>query len=713
MSYVRANVKVVIDNPHCDGLVKKYGIGVNWEATDYATTLTSGKITPDIGTNYGWYLEPDFEYLGDSRSIGPRGTIQRTDMNLSDWIQTGDWRLGEKSGLFDVRLLHCYTASPARITAKDVLGPNVDISIWRGGKPNGSNVLPVVGIDFLDEAGNRYTALIPAKGQGGQWWNELTGLDSNSELDHPVLLARAPGQKAVVLSAASAQKSLDWSLVGQVGGIYQIIHVRYEVGMLIVSFGGHDTSRDSTLMFSGSWIDEERKHHSFSIYTFDSVWCLGHQIMVGVWPVQYKSEAVLKPRTRIFIPDACNFNSTVPVVIKDEPPGTSIEVQIDNNENDKSTAPIATFNSTGSFRPTLVRICQVFPTVWEAGTSNPRSTGNRHIVSASGEINKDWKGSTCKLTFVSTIGTPVYPIPVGSKMIVDVGATGGTYWRQFTGYASSPEFSKPERVLAARVTTECVDLIDARLRRKSAGWLPVFDGWPLAEAWTTVLDLFTVPSALIDTSQIPAGLSLPYTVGAEPQFKFKPDAEAVSVLDTIANAMGLEWGVGVDGRIFLRRPLTYSGTPDIDLEDHPVEDAKIITNIRSVFSFSEFRNFLEVIAGSGENAVAKTYIDVSSYSDPESPTFIGDFLPRYIMTQNGNDIDRIAAKLWREAKSWHVTVEFTLHDLPQIIPGHYIRGHWYNIGLPNNVILRVIGKSWEIDLATGRYTQRITAVKEA
>jgi len=183
------------------------------------------------------------------------------------------------------------------------------------------------------------------------------------------------------------------------------------------------------------------------------------------------------------------------------------------------------------------------------------------------------------------------------------------------------------------------------------------------------------------------------------------------VLDTLAQAAGLEWGQKTDGKIFLRNPVTHtSGAYDYTLDDDTTSTDDVVDAVRGSLTYGEFCNLLTVVSGEGAAAKAKVLRDLDSIMTPGALRFIGDLWQRFRFVPDGTDLDTIASNLWEDLGRWCYLVEWTMQDHPEIMPDHFVRLQVSGIGAVTNSIVRVLSKpNWSVDATTGRYSQTLVA----
>lgn len=713
MTYVRAAVKAVFDNPHADGLLQQIGFGMDWEAGDAGNRL--GGRTADLSGTYGWELGTAFEYIKGLGAMAPIGKFTPADMALTDWdILKGSWKLSASSANLQHKWLHYYDGRAGRYAA-DAWGqvrtktdrwPNLHFDVWRMGSAPGETDRAMFAVHFRG-AGADYALCFPGAGPDDSYWTALTGAAAG-HLMHPVLLGRA-------------DEDAYWTILDQIdgsslpnfralGGAAALQSVRVEAGERVLTVGL--AGEKDPWHFAGEWQSGgSGARHEFVIVAGKvEVRVLGHTAMFAMHPITYAASGTLKPGWWLFRSDVAPASPSYSYSVADTPTGTSLTVT--EETAGYASRPNAAFATTDTTRRALLYCVHEYrASTFVAGTSDPHDTtsdNTRRLVAVSGSIGEGWRGSRCNLAVVSKPGDTIATVDANSKITVSVtGDAGAHWWTQFAGRVAPPALSRPERVLASRYELAAEDLIGASLAHKHIGWSCSFEGWPIAEAFVAALNLGGIPSALTTTTGVTG--TYPKGSGAARKLAFRPDTSLPQVLDTLAQAAGLEWGQKTDGTIFLRNPIVHTaGAYDYTLDDDTTSTDDVVDAVRGTMNFGEFCNVLTVIAGEGAAAKAKVLRDLGSVLTPGATRFIGDLWQRFQFVPDGTDLNTIAGNLWDDLGRWCYVVEWTMQDHPEIMPDHFVRLQVSGLGVATNAIVRVLSKpSWSVDVASGRFSQTL------
>ena len=715
MAYVRAGVKAVFDNPHADGLLTQLGVGLDWEAGDAGNRL--GGRTADLSGTYGWELGTAFEYIKGIGALAPIGRTTPADMALTDWeVLKGTWKLSASSANLQHQWLHYYDGRPNRYAA-DAWGqvrtktdrwPNLQFDVWRMGSAPGETDRAMFAVHFRG-AGADYALCFPGTGADDSYWTGMTG-GSAGQLMHPALLGRA-------------DEDATWTIIDQItggslpnfrllGGAAALQSIRVEAGERVLTVGL--SGEGDPWHFAGEWRSAVGgATHEFTVVAGKiEVRVLGHTAMFSMLPITYAASGTLKPSWWFLRSDTTPATPSYSYSVADVPTDTTLSVA--EETAGYASRPVVTFGTSDTTKRALLYCVHEYrAATFAAGTSDPYDTTgdtSRRIVAASGSIGEGWRGSQCRLTMVSKPGVTNATVDANSKIAVSVtGDLGATWTTQFAGRVTPPALARPERVLASRYELAAEDLIGASLARKHLGWSCSFEGWPIAEAFAAALNLGGIPAALVTTT----GVTGSYPVGSSMARKlnFRPDTALPQVLDTLAQAAGLEWGQKTDGKIFLRNPVTHtSGAYDYTLDDDTTSTDDVVDAVRGSLTYGEFCNLLTVVSGEGAAAKAKVLRDLDSIMTPGALRFIGDLWQRFRFVPDGTDLDTIASNLWEDLGRWCYLVEWTMQDHPEIMPDHFVRLQVSGIGAVTNSIVRVLSKpNWSVDATTGRYSQTLVA----
>jgi len=350
------------------------------------------------------------------------------------------------------------------------------------------------------------------------------------------------------------------------------------------------------------------------------------------------------------------------------------------------------------------------------------------LLECSGQVGENWRGSSVTATLQNLPGNDLNFAKSNSKVIVNVQATGAPV-TLFTGYVTPPEQEmRPGARLGATSSAKTVaklsaqDIIEARLAKKQMMFHCSYEGWTEGAAFAHILNRAGVPSALISIDAACVNVLNRDSTTTSPdgkqrgkrKFRFSPDCEVISALDSIAKANGRRWGVNAAGVVFLAPKLahvTWGADPQTDPTHHTLDYDSLVAedlvdSFRSTLTVSDFRNFLLVMVGEGNDAAAKVITDTASMWTDTATNFVGDIWSRFVAFPDGSDLDAIAVALWDEIATWHHYVEWGMKDRPQIMPDHEVRMQVPTNLVADNAVFRVLSKSWQCQ-RDGRYSQTL------
>ena len=787
MAYARVVSQLVVDGPAADGYIDtldtgRLGIGRDWDAKEVREHGNWGN-TPDVWGQYGWEYNGIVEYLSTLQGIAPLGTFTRADMALGSgagqWtVQNGLWRESSAAGYLRQNWLHFYDGRPGRLAADaegrvvsvDSMQPNLALFLWRLAPAYDETEPAWVALNFTNPAGSQqYGFIFPALAEAGASWVEGSGA-SNPWFTQPIFYGW-PNNEALptiidTMSAGSAQR------LGKIGAAptYQALRIEHVDGAVIV----RDEEDKDPWVFAGDW-------RSVGGQTIErvsigagpvQVAVVGHTCMVQCFELDYPASVVIRPR-KAFVTGRCYQATAAYKIIGVTPGATAITATQESLGS--GTRPQVTLTSASGQRPILYCVQEHRAPVFTAGVSDPgysQGADDFRITAMSGEVNEDWRGSTCSAVIEANSGPVLEVLKPSAKVVAMVNvhdggdhadydwedpATEVQYSRQFTGYGLPDEFvrtgenaGKPVYELSA------ADIIEARLRNNELLWKCSFEGngtssgWNIRDAFVYLLNCAGVPGnpsagatdglihidAAITLAGMGDGYYLPHgTAGSGRKLRFSPDADYVSALDELVGVCGmptslttrgvpssylpggllrtrraLEWGVGVDGVVFLRPAYEHTpGAYDMTLDDDTVTLEDLVPEFRATRSLSDWRNMLLVMVGEGIDAAATVISDEATWSTTTARAFCGHVRAKFVGNPDGSDLTTIAQRLWEDMCYWNYSVRFSLIDRPWVMPGHEIRMSFEDVNIVANSIYRVTSKQWAAD-DDGRYRQALEAV---
>lgn len=741
--YARAAAYLAIDNAHCDGMLTKHGIGRDWAAVEPKDDAVG--YTPDIAGQYSWYYQDVFEYVDKLHAIAPIRTFTRADMALGDWELQGKWRLGSAAGHSQFKALHFYDGRPglyngvnkgagnnwgkATSVATD-LGPNLQFWVWRMGAAVGETDSAYFSIVFKPTDGSiQYAFVFPGQQAAGKYHQDYTTV-TDGQINAPFVMAKpATEPNWSVVDRRDQGCSPTVGHIGQSTSL-QIIRIEYDAGFALIRTG----ERDKGWLVGGDWYTSAGQKQTFALTPGQvEIHIIGHTAMFSKASLTAPTGKVLYPHKYLLVTSDYNLTPSYNLIPKnaDQPAGTSLAVT-PTYDGEYKAKPAIAFTTNGGARPVFYCAQEYRAATIDGAVTNPFYTNSGavgppavdkntfRLLSCSGQVGARWRGSTMTSHHQALPGYTLNTVKPNSKVRAYVN-TEGSDIVQFTGYVTPPQKtmapgarrSAGADIAKTFATLEATDIIEARLGRKQLDFHCSYEGWTEGAAFSHILNRAGVPSALISVnaacvSELPSGKT---TKGTR-KFRFSPDCEVVSALDTISKAYARRWGVDQNGVVFLAPAYTWTtgGTPDHVLDYDTTTGADIMSEFRSTRTLSEFRNWLTVMVGEGVDAAVKIIVDTSSMWTDTAVNFVGDVWQRFVSFPDGADANAIATTLWDEIARWHHYIEWTMHDRPTIMPDQSVQVQVPPDIILNNAIFRVLSKSWECNQDSGRFSQTIQAV---
>lgn len=771
MSYSMAVAQLLKDNPHAEGWFNtigdeaaKFAWGYDWEAKENKDDQTGW--TPDFGGAYGWEYNNQFEYIKRMACIAPIGVFTPYDMNLSSWDIQGKWKLASYSSYLKHRPLWFYDGRPdlypgtewGNIITKIAVPYNLQFHIWRIGAAPGETEPATFSIRLCGgEGGQQYQLTLPAYGRTGKEHADITGR-TGDEFCKAILYGRCAGGDWSVVDTMGAGSAPALSEVSK-SPKFQAVRIEYLPGALIISIG-----ESESWVVTGPWWQRNGQlvEHVDLQPGQVEVRVIGHTAMFAMHRLLYPSGISIRPK-RVAVVGGFFSNSPQYNVLGRGDAGTTITATPTPSPTEFGNGwyPDVRFTSNSpNYRAALYNIQEYRTAVLSTGVSNIQSTQdnpNFILEELSGETRLDYKGSTMKALITCAPGEELATIGAncGVRGLVNVHdgetseqynfpVTGTPYFTQmFSGYAEAPSKIKPPGVagnIRAEVTAS--DIISSRLRKKCIDYQCSFEGntygngWTVQSAFQYLLNSAGVPNSLISINAAMPIVNMPISQNPGKRlFKFQPDADYAQVIDTVVKAgwcwsvanpgakRGMVWGVNPAGVVFLDVAREWDGTIDYTLDANSAVPEDMVMNFRSSKSLSEFKNILTVMAGEGEDAVARMLYDEGSWSDASASNFIGDIWKEFKSYPDGTDINAITNEIWERIARWNNFIQWETDDNPWLMPNNMVAVYPQGLSsgaypdmkgleIPAGSVYEIISKSW-LSKAGGRFSQTLQAVRVA
>ena len=725
--HIKTVCNLMLDNPHADGRIEKWGIGRDWPAASHE--LLHPHCPPALGGPSSWISDGRVEYIAPLQAIAPIGYHSRVSMSLDDWdIRSGQWRETSEAGSFRGAFLQFADGRPRRyavgahgwLRSKGDWPLNLMLLTRRYTASQDETEPPVFMIGFAgDGVCPQYALVLPGLAMGGVCWQQLAGRD-NALLACPSLLGRPAGETVWSPITDFLYGGAPQAVSG-VAETYHVDAVRIECtdGALLINFSS--TSR--TWSYRGKWLSRGRTQVDFQMAPGPvEVLVMGHTAAFSLLPLVYPDEAVLDAADWFGPPGV--FTQTPSYRwIGSRPPGTSLSVSAHPASHDGMAKPRVRFSSSGVARPVLYTIQEYRPAQIGSGESAPvHSQGNDafRVREASGTLTDRRRGATMRASIEAKTGSELVELKPNGKVSAAVGledeAGIAIMHRQFTGYLAPAEYDirSPGRV---RAEIEAADGIDTRLVHKRMLLKPSFAGWPVDEAFHYILNCSGIPDALMSTqADLAARLGVYYhlplsATSAEPVLKFTPDIGVIEALDTICRVRALEWGVNEDGVYFLRQPVVYEPGAEVwTLDADATADDDFVYSLQAAGSLDEFVNIVFVLTGSTWSARASWLWDSASVLDPTDSAYIGDDWWHVEVLPDADHPELIARHLWDRRQTLRRMLFFSNATRPDLMPGAFIKVQVEGIGVPAGSIFRIVKKDWRCSADGNDFEQVFEAV---
>ncbi len=721
-----ANVNLIFDNAHCDGLLTKWGFGRDWAASE--PRYAGGGWDPQMIEPTAWQYDADVEYIPPLNCLAPAPRLSRGGWEMDDYVvESGLWRVTGTAGYLRVPWLHYYDGQPNRLAASQYgsiylsheYPTGIAVWTWRFPGTAVDDDPPLVAIWLMGDGVCPVLMLVlPGYSGGDGLAGDLLGV-SGRAFDKPLLCACPIGgtQWTILDQGEDAGQS---QTIGEYSQLQQIVW-EYLDGCALIRLG----NLSNYWCFGGDWYDAEGKKHTYEQRPGPvRIQVCGHPAMFNVSEIVYPEVAYARPRVRAFLGEQFAGTPKYRAISgSNDPTGLLASVTVAEDEylpEPDATRPVATFVSEepGRYcRACLYTIQQYDAPEFAAGVSNPVTTDNNaqmSVVEASISLSRRWRGATLQARVEAAPGETLGAIKTNSKVVANLSLdNGATYLTKFAGYVLPQEPGRDGQVDQVGSDLRAACGIEARLSRKTMLFHPSFEGWPLDEAFTYVLQRAGVPEGLI---YIDAGITeeagyvLPSaTRKGQRQFQYRAEETPVGALDHMVAALDCEWGYGVDGRYFLRPRLEWDGdTVDFVLEDTPADTADFLLSFRAAQSVEEYINVLVALTECGSDSQARMLLDKASWQDATSDLFIGDDWWHLEVLRERANLEAVADLLWQRRNKLQRLCWFDLHGHPELLPDMFVECRISGCDIPEGTVFRISRDDCRVD-AEGELTDSFEA----
>ncbi len=686
MGKVRAAAVVTVDHPDADGMLLLDGAGYTWRF--------SGREEDPYSTSAPWSPQWNYaagltEYLPEMRACAPRGYATLADMTLADWtVETGEgvWEevaYPERKWLW---LREVPAGGYGEITSNAAFYPHVALWLSRyAPAPDVTNAF--TGLTLIQENGPLQVGYyLPMYSEGG-------------ENKYPQLRV-APKSRP----STEADTVEEWQGQGQGQG---------GAAYTISSFSIENTAGCLRVRWSEQGQDPWTYQPAGGIVLGPCKVVLtayGHPLAFNAQQIRYPLSATATPYSLLPTPSWCNPAKTF-YYLGWEPVGCGIVVAGVGGASENPDKPVVTFTSRGHDRAVCFLVTQQHDPIFTDPRTDPEDVSGE-VLRASGHVDDSWRGSSCNLELL--VDLDQYDAWKGNnKVQVDVGwqdETGGWEstlpWRQFTGYVTgltrrvSAEYNGRKAVLSLR----CEDWIAARGQgKKFMVNFPCEAGRDASLIAKYNLMRAGVAESMIATGAIPvANLPVAERPG-EFLFDFAPETEVITAQDAIAQAVGCIFGGDQNGTQFVKPRPTYSGTPDLVLDEATATGHEIITQVTSERCHGELRNYVLALCGQGSGVASALAADVGSHREPTDPNFLGDAWWEVFTNADVPGSWALAMAQRRLAEAIKRGLVFTWETPGRDLwPDQFVEVNLEGVAVEPGTIFRISAKDWRLDKDSGR-----------
>jgi hypothetical protein len=709
-----ANVNLIFDNAHADGLMTKWGFGRDWAATEPGLALSGWD--PAMVEPTAWYYNADLTYIPPLNCIAPAPRISRSNNGLGDAvIESGLWRVTGTAGYLRTTWMHYYDGNPNRIAAQaygslylnHTYPTNISLWVWRMAGSALDSDPPLVIVWLLGDGECPILALmLPGFTNGDGMAGSMLGRYGGA-FDRPLLCACPVDSNAWII-LAQAEDAGSSQTIGEHSQLQQVIW-EYLDGCALIRLG--DVTK--YWCYGGDWVDAEGRTHTFEQRPGPiRIQVCGHPAMFNIAEISYPLESLLLPRQIAYLGPLFAANPQYRAIQgsnnqpEASPAPAGLTVMEDGTCPPSTSRPMVTFTTSDkSYRACLYAVQQYNAPEFAYGDSNPiqtEKTSQLVVMEAQISLSARWRGATLQAQMEAAPGETLGFIKTNSKVQANLSLNNGETWfTKFCGYVLPQEPNLDGSYDQIRSELRAADGIEARLTKKTMFQHCSYEQWPLGEAFSHILMRSGVPAALIYVD--PAIDGPDYILPSarrkgQRQFQFGSEETPIAALDSLTGALNCEWGYGVDGRYFVRPQLKWDGvTVDFVLEEQPEDTADFLLSFRAAQSVEEYINVLVAMTDCGSDSMARMLLDAAAWQDPLSEHFIGDDWWHLEIMREKRNLDTVADLLWHQRHRLERMIWFELHGHPELLPDMFVECRIPGCDVPEGTVFRITRDDCRID----------------
>lgn len=690
------------------------------------------------GANNGWVLA-GMEYLSSFKGFAPRGSVALYDMLLTGsdtpasaaaegtyyWdiaaTNGGLWDDRATPSYYGNRFLHMYsggTDPTGKVTCSSNIPP-----VWMGvfyayAIPNG-RVLP-----------GQFSIEMQGAGAGYPSWRIVIprGHGSSFECDSPYLSLDPYGngnaQRVSVCNMRTAQASQ--------GLTEYIVLCELTLNQWIINISVNGKALEEPWVYTPPGcdvadpflLDAVGNETPISQPGPIEVTTDGQQLMFALNSWQYPVFSTAYRRYYHAVDTRCGdvHRATAPLIADAyvvKPTGAEANVEVATGTANEVGVEVQAGLANQSVRPVCGVVSVVMDAIIGDVTTAPwTSTGGSAL---DGKISytrrSTWKGNEV----TATLRDPTGALTWKGNDVVTLSAAwqttpaAPTLKKLFTGYLTGPTRRK-EGSDDLTVEIHAADFVGSRMKRKDMIFTRSYGG---VEVNTAIQELgnrlgFTT-DRIVCTDGV--GVYLPHSqVIGEPTLAWGAGDKVDAALDAICKAVGMVWGIDVDGKLFVRYPVAYSGTPDFVLDNATVTEADEIWGWETEREMAEFATDVYAVSGAEGFRRFSWARNLLAQDTPSNGAFIGDnfqFVEK--IERAWVDTQTIAtATLGKRSQFEQVVTWKPVSAIATLDPGMICQSQLTGTQLTYNSLYLIIEERGEIDLDMPNdfgWSQTFTMVK--
>ena len=424
--------------------------------------------------------------------------------------------------------------------------------------------------------------------------------------------------------------------------------------------------------------------------------------------VKYASSGTA--RTRVFTrPETAVTVNPAPsyYVFKTGADAGKASIEAENSSDDATyKRPVITLSTDDTnVSPLLWRASQVHDVVFGTAVSSPVDITEK-VQGVRITMTRDGRDARADISFLDDGTTSVFR---NQKCTVQVGwaldddTTPLTL--QLTGHISQPTFAKQADAQGRRLVSFTAGAIE-RLRHKRAVAFPALAYFELDFIFQWMCNRWNIPNSLISVEA-----SNPIRVGhpQERLLNFNAEDDAPMVLDKLAEALRLQWGVKPDGTVFIRSLSGVgSGASQFTLNATTATEDDYIRTVDMGFESEE--DFANIVIATGRNErgflEAATAVNTPSISTASASDFIGDDWWKAIHNDSiGDPVGRAEWELYKAGRR-RMVVEWTSTTKLELMPDDVVTMDVANMGIVTGTKFVIYEKMLDWSVASTSVTYK-------